>query len=181
MSSIQTEQSLLRHFSRLFCYPDENTAATGGDCYRLLAAGHPGQAEHLRCFNEFVAGKPEQKLEEMFTSTFELQPLCHPYVGYQLCGESGQRTMFMIKLKELYRRHAYPLGHELPDHLSEMLGFIGSTNDLQCRTELVTDALLPALEKLITAIENEEHPYRSLLIALRSWLGEQYQDKGVLS
>jgi nitrate reductase delta subunit len=181
MNRLQTEQSVLRHFSRLFCYPDENTAATGGDCYRLLVAGYPQQAEHLRYFNEFVDGKPAQKLEEIFTSTFELQPLCHPYVGYQLCGESGQRTMFMIKLKELYRHHVYPLGNELPDHLSEMLSFIGSTDDHQCRAELVTDALLPALEKLIAAIENEEHPYRSLLIALNNWLGEQYQDKGVLS
>jgi len=181
MNRLQTEQSVLRHFSRLFCYPDERTVATVDDCYRLLATEHPVQAEHLRYFNEYFGDKPSKKLEETFTATFELQPLCHPYVGYQLCGESGQRTMFMIKLKELYRNNAYSSGQELPDHLSEMLSFISSTDDHQCRTELVTDALLPALEKLIIAIQNEEHPYRRLLIALKNWLGEQYQDKGVLS
>jgi nitrate reductase molybdenum cofactor assembly chaperone NarJ/NarW len=39
-----------------------------------------------------------RRLEELFTATFDLQPVCHPYVGYQLCGESQQRTLFLMQV-----------------------------------------------------------------------------------
>lgn len=177
----EIEDQIFQHFSRLFRYPDAETADIAADCYRLLKRQHPEEAEQLQYFKEFVAGSLPAKVEETFTATFELQPLCHPYVGYQLCGESGQRTMFLIKLKELYRQNGYTLGHELPDHFSEMLGFVATIDDPVCRTELVTDALIPALDKLIVSMENEDHPYRRMLVALRMWLGTEDEEKGVLS
>ncbi len=170
MKSVTSEQKILRHFSRLFRYPDTSLPETASACYRLLLQEDPQAAEQLQRFRTFVEVSAPEKLEETFTATFELQPLCHPYVAYQLCGESQQRTLFLIKLKEVYRQHGYDSGHELPDHFSEMLGFAALTADPVCRAELVSDALLPALGKLVDALDNEEHPYRSMLVALHGWL-----------
>lgn len=181
MTSSQIDQQLFQQFARLFCYPDAETEQRVTNCYELLAHQHPATAEQLHSFKVFVEASAPARLEETFTATFELQPLCHPYVAWQLCGESQQRTLLLMKLNELYRQHDFPAGNELPDHLSEILRFIGTSGDIQCHAELVVDALIPTLNKMIGAIEKEDHPYRSLLVALHSWLYPRYEDKGALS
>lgn len=181
MTSMQTDQQLFQQFSRLFCYPNGETGHTVTHCYELLAQKSPAGAEQLHHFKAFVEDSVPTRLEEMFTATFELQPLCHPYVAWQLCGESQQRTLMLMKLTELYRQHNFPAGNDLPDHLSEILRFIGTSNNAHHHFELVVDAIIPTLDKMIGAIEKEDHPYRSLLVALRSWLGPMYEDKGALS
>lgn len=181
MTNVQTDQQLFQQFSHLFCYPDAETEHRVTSCYELLAQKSPEGAEQLRNFREFIEDSAPARLEETFTATFELQPLCHPYVAWQLCGESQQRTLLLMKLNELYRQHNFSAGNDLPDHLSEVLRFIGTTGDVQCRAELIADAIIPTLDKMIGAIEKEDHPYRSLLVALRSWLCPRCEDKGVLS
>jgi nitrate reductase molybdenum cofactor assembly chaperone NarJ/NarW len=181
MTSMQTDQQLFQQFSRLFCYPDADTEQTVTNCYELLAQKSPVGAEQLRNFKEFIEVSAPARREETFTATFELQPLCHPYVAWQLCGESQQRTLLLMKLNELYRQHEFSAGNDLPDHLSEVLRFIGTSDDVQCHAELVADAIIPTLDKMIAAIEKEDHPYRSLLVALHNWLCPRYEDKGVLS
>ena len=181
MTSMQIDQQLFQQFSRLFCYPDPETEHTVTCCYELLAQKNPAGAEQLRRFKVFVENNLPAHLEETFTATFELQPLCHPYVAWQLCGESQQRTLMLMKLTEIYRQHEFSTSNELPDHLSEVLRFIGTRCDLQHHAELVADAIIPTLDKMIGAIEKEDHPYRSLLVALRSWLRPLYEDKGALS
>ncbi len=51
-----------------------------------------------------------------------------------------------------------------------MLRFIGSIDDPQGNTEIIVDALLPALEKILAGIEAQNHPYRQLLSALQIYL-----------
>jgi nitrate reductase delta subunit len=181
MTSMQTDQQLFEQFSRLFCYPDVQTAQTVTQCHALLAQQSQAGAEQLCRFKAFVEDSEPTRLEETFTATFELQPLCHPYVAWQLCGESQQRTLMLMKLTELYRQHNFSAGNDLPDHLSEVLRFVGTSSDFQYHAELITDAIIPTLNKMIGAIEQEDHPYRSLLVALHSWLGPLYEDKGALS
>jgi nitrate reductase delta subunit len=106
----------------------------------------------------------------VFTATFDLQPVCHPYVGYQLCGESQQRGMFLIQLNQLYRQHGFVAGVELPDHLSTLLRFIGTRAPQECRRELIEDGLLPALAKILQGLDAGDHPYADLLVSLQSFL-----------
>ena len=135
----------------------------------------------MESFTGFLEANDINRIEEAFTGTFDLQSLCHPYVGYQLCGESQQRTMFMIKLQELYKQHEFVSSNELPDHLTEVLRFIGSISDQECRQEIIQDGLLPALEKITLGIESEGHPYVALLNALQSFLSETVTSEECLS
>ncbi len=181
MTSLRSHQDLCRQFATLLSYPGANLLQTTADCVTLLRQNQPAAAQQLQGFADFLADNNRSRIEEVFTSTFDLQPVCHPYVGYQLCGESQQRTMFLMKLQELYRQHDYNPGSELPDHLSEMLGFVGITDDQSCRQELINDGLLPALGKIIQAIESNDHPYKGLLKALQSFLSERSAEKGAHS
>jgi nitrate reductase delta subunit len=172
MSTVTVHQTICRHFAGLLSYPDGATRQTAAACEALLREIRPGAANPLAGFVSFLESHENARVEEIFTATFDLQPACHPYVGYQLCGESQQRTMFLIKLQQIYRQHDFVAGMELPDHLSTMLRFIGTVVDHNCRQEIIADGLLPALEKLLQGLDQAEHPYAELLKALRSFLAE---------
>ena len=170
MSTAAVHQSVCRHFADLLSYPDGNTRQTAVECAELLRSCHPQAADPLISFVNFLDVQQAARVEEIFTATFDLQPACHPYVGYQLCGESQQRTIFLIKLQQIYNQYGFATGSELPDHMSTLLRFIGTVADRDCREELVSDGLLPALEKLLQGVDEGEHPYVELLKALRSFL-----------
>jgi nitrate reductase delta subunit len=171
MLSLASQQELCRGFAALFSYPDASVRQTVAACAARLRALDSAAAEPMDRFAVFLDAQETSRLEELFTSTFDLQPLCHPYVGYLLCGESQQRTLFLIRLRQLYRRHGFQAGAELPDHLATLLRFVGSVADGQCRLEVVRDGLLPALEKLAEGLEAQQ-PYAGLIQAVRHFLTE---------
>jgi nitrate reductase delta subunit len=172
MIELQQHQEICRQFATLLSYPSENVATEAAACSAGLKQISPEASVSLESFNRFLEASDISQIEEAFTGTFDLQSLCHPYVGYQLCGESQQRTMFMIKLRELYQQYGFMSGNELPDHLTEIMRFLGSVADQDCRQEIIQDGILPALEKITQGIESDNHPYVSLLNALQSFLTE---------
>ena len=172
MLELVAHQEICRQFAVLLSYPDDHVAEQTAACLAGMREICPEGAAFLESFQRFVEISDSCRVEEAFTGTFDLQSLCHPYVGYQLCGESQQRTMFMLKLKEIYHQFDFTQGHELPDHLSEVLRFIGSTTDQDCRRVIIQDGLLPALAKITQGIESDGHPYMAMLFALQSFLQE---------
>lgn len=174
-------KNICRHFSALLSYPDPGVQTTTADCKEGLSKACPEAAQQLDGFMTLVELADPARIEELYTSTFDLQPICHPYIGYQLCGESQKRALFLMKLRQIYREQEFVSGNELPDHLSEVLRFIGTTNAPECCRELINDGVLPALEKIIQAIENDDHPYKGLLKALQSFLNESNAENGALS
>lgn len=172
MTRMTNQRDLCGQFAVLLQYPTADLAATVAGCLERLQPTHPEVAARLQPFADFLATSERSRVEEVFTATFELQPTCHPYVGYQLCGESQQRTLFLLELKRLYREHGFTGGEELPDHLGQVLGFLALAEDEAVRTELINDGLRPALDKLLTAFDNPQHPYRALLGAVQVYLEE---------
>ncbi|TYO96686.1 respiratory nitrate reductase chaperone NarJ [Geothermobacter ehrlichii] len=172
MSGLRQHQDLCLQFASLLDYPGPDIAGRSAACVAALRQVSSAAAAALEEFARFVEQGEPNRIEETFIATFELQALCQPYVGYQLCGESQQRTLFMIRLQQLYRQHGFTPGKELPDHLGEMLRFIGSIDDRSCRDEIIADGLLPALEKLVDGGEADAHPYLALLRSLRIFLAE---------
>jgi len=170
MTQIQQNQDLCLRFATLFSYPGQGIAKEAADCLAGLQKFSPEASVSLASFVRFVEDSDVSQIEEAYTGTFDLQSLCHPYVGYQLCGESQQRTMFMIKLRELYTEHGFVPGNELPDHLAEVLRFLGSILDEDCRQEIIRNGLLPALEQITKGVESDNRPYLRLLDSLQNFL-----------
>ncbi len=170
MNGLKQHQELCRQFATMLSYPVENVVAEATACSASLKQISPEASVPLESFINFLEINDISRIEEAFTGTFDLQSLCHPYVGYQLCGESQQRTMFMIKLRELYSEHGFVPGNELPDHLAEVLRFLGSISDEGCRLEIIRNGLLPALEQITKGVESDNHPYMELLDSLQRFL-----------
>jgi nitrate reductase delta subunit len=172
MNDLTTHKELCRNFSDLFSYPNDHVSEHAKQCLLSMKKVDSKAVAPLESFTSFVESNQSSRIEEAFTAAFDLQPVCHPYIGYQLCGESQQRTMFMLKLREIYRQFDFDPGNELPDHITEVLRFVGSINDCSCRDEIIRDGLLPALDKLTQGIEDDGNPYLGLLFSLQSFLAE---------
>ena len=170
MTRTTNQQELYGQFAALFQYPTADLAATVDGCLARLQPTHPEVAARLQPFIDFVTTSERSRVEEVFTATFDLQPACHPYVGFQLCGESQQRTLFLLELKRLYREHGFTGGEDLPDHLGQVLEFLAMAEDEGVRTELINDGLRPALDKLLGGFDDPQHPYGALLKALQVYL-----------
>lgn len=163
------------NFSTLLSYPGPQTKTTAAACLKQLQQTDVDAATAIGGFIDFLEAQDLPQIEELFTSAFDLQAISFPYVGYQLCGESQARTLFLLKLQELYKEQSFSSEGELPDHLSVMLRFIASIDDPTGNAEIISDGLLPALEKIIQGIETSEHPYRQLLCALQIYLTNQVE------
>lgn len=156
----------------LLDYPDRSTVATAESCAPLLRTLNPEANEGFACFLNFLSSHPLAQIEEIYTATFDLQPACYPYVGYQLCGENQKRALFLMRLQQLYRQHDFAIGEELPDHLVTLLHFVASVDNRQCREDLVFDGILPALDKMLSQTEQTDNPYIQLLQVVRLALAQ---------
>ncbi|HKL25709.1 MAG TPA: nitrate reductase molybdenum cofactor assembly chaperone [Desulfuromonadales bacterium] len=172
MHALSLHQDICRQFAALLSYPDERIAARAAACATHLDQFSPAGRKQLEPFLQYVGSSAPTAVEEAFTNSFDLQAACHPYVGYQLCGESQQRTFFMIKLQEIYRDHGFAAASDLPDHFCEVLRFIGAIDAQGARLEIIRDGLLPALEKMTRGIETGDSAYLHLLKALQTFLND---------
>lgn len=173
---------LLARFADVLQYPGPGLARAVGACEALAASASAEAASLLRAFRAFVEQTPLPRLEEVYTATFDLDAACHPYVGYHLFGETYRRSVFLVELRERYRAIGYANGAELPDHVAVLLRFLALTEDEAEAEEIVREALLPALERMLggtdggpeeTGHEPKPPHYRPVLRALYLVLGGQ--------
>jgi nitrate reductase delta subunit len=166
--------SLFDLFASLLEYPSAETMGQAHHGLEQIQAVHPEAAEALEKFVRRLNQLSLEKMRELYTVTFDMQPVCYPYVGYHLFGESYKRGAFMAQLNEAYHTHNYSAGQELPDHLAVTLRFLGL--DATQRTGEFCQALLshgvqPALAKMLKVFSDDsENPYAGLLSALQLFL-----------
>jgi nitrate reductase molybdenum cofactor assembly chaperone NarJ/NarW len=162
-------REIYQSFSTLLSYPAADLAEQA--CTGAHAAScTPQVAETLTSFAAFVCEHGTDRMQELYTAAFDLQPLCAPYVGYQLLGEDARRGRFLMKLQELYRQNGLFPKPEMTDHLSQVLHFLATAPDSDERSALLTDGLRPAMEKMADAFPHGENPYGQLIKALRTCL-----------
>lgn len=162
--------SLLRGFADLLDYPTPQIQEQLVTCLSELRP-YPEAAQALKNFAGGIRNLTLERLKELYTITFDMQPLCYPYIGYHLFGESYKRGAFMAQLNETYHAYDFCPQQELPDHLPVTLRFLGlepARREDEFGQTLIVEGLLPALEKMIQSFNQQtENPYASLLVGLR--------------
>ena len=167
---------LLGLFANILEYPHQDIAQDVRTCEALLNTELPAAAVLLRSFGDFAELTSRGGMEEAYTALFDLDSDLHPYIGYQLFGETYERSALLVGLKQLYRSGGYePNPVELPDRISEMLRFFSVGTNEAVILEIMQEALIPALETLTTDTEQDEtqptpitDPYWQVIEAL--WL-----------
>lgn len=162
-----TNQSRLYDLlARLLSYPGQEYPPAVRACLQLLREQHPECSESFDRFASYVEGAPLEELEELFTRTFDLNPVCCLEVGWQLYGEDYNRGSFMVKTRQQLRAHGVPESIELPDHLANLLPLLGRMEPEEAGP-LCASYILPALEKMQAGLAGKDNPYEEVLHAVR--------------
>ena len=161
-------------FADLLAYPTPSIWQQAETCLAQLRESHPESVPALENFQHGLQQCTLEQMEELYTVVFDMQPVCYPYIGYQLFGESYKRGAFMAQLNEAYHAFGYSADLELPDHLSVILRFLGldSANRLGefCQA-LLSEGVVPAMDKMLRTFDPQsQNPYFGLLMALQSVL-----------
>lgn len=161
-------------FADLLEYPKPATLQESSLCMQQLRDADPNAARFFEAFQSSTEQRTLQQMEELYTRVFDMQPLCYPYVGYHLFGESYKRGAFMAQLNEAYRLCGYLVEQELPDHIAVVLRFLALDKNKrkdEFGHALLCEGLIPALQKMTAALEKHpENPYAELASALQTYL-----------
>ena len=119
----------------------------------------------LRPFYELVLPMGAGEVQELYTRTFDIDPVCTLEVGWHIYGEDYARGAFLVKMRELLREHNILETRELPDHLSHCLMLLARLSGERA-DDFVARFLLPGMKKMFAGFDKKESPYRSLLEAV---------------
>lgn len=149
MTMAAIDRDLCRRFAGLLAYPTPGLVGAAHACASALAPDCPEAARLVRAFAGFVDRTPAGRVEEIYSAVFELDAATPPYVGYHLFGESYKRSTFLLRLRAACRAAGVDPGPELADHVAVVLALLATTGDEELRGELVEDAVVPALERML--------------------------------
>jgi nitrate reductase delta subunit len=164
----------------LLAYPDASYARRLSACRQDLADQHPEASQLLDRFAERIASLSAEEVEELYTHTFDLNPVCSLEVGWHLFGENYSRGEFLVTMRQQLRHTGLPESTELPDHLTHVLPALARMEPRQA-DRFTMKYLLPALEKMLKGLVDKNSPYENVLEALRCVLLSPYGAVPVIS
>ena len=162
---------MYEHLASLVSYPDAGLFRALDGCIQALAPEVPEAAALLEHFRDVARVLGPGALEEAYIQTFEMQAETALYIGHQLFGEDWRRGTFMACLKERYQECGFSSGEELPDHFNVLLRFLEMEQSGPEKEELIGDCIVPALHKVLRAMEGKKTPYGDVVRAVLLCLG----------
>lgn len=171
---IVASKNAYQALSRFLEYPCHGLEKEVDDCKRLLKGLHPQAEKLIHAFWTDVEEKKTTELEELFTRTFDVNPICTLEVGWQLFGEEYQRGEFLVTMRGLIRRLGLEESVELPDHLFHVLCVLGEMEDVEAKNFAKLYAI-PAVEKMLEGYKDQTNPYENVLRAILSVLENNFE------
>ena len=160
-----TEIRVFELMGHLLTYPGADYADCLERCRASLQLGDAEADSLLTGFANEMQRLSLERVQELYTHTFDLNPLCSLEVGWQLYGEEYTRGRFLVVMREQLRQHGIAESSELPDHLTHVLSLLERLEPEEARK--FTEAfLIPAMKKMLAGFKAQDNPYRNLLMAI---------------
>lgn len=137
-------------FADLLRYPGSDYPEKAKKCYAMLQERYPEAALELKPFVDYVTTHSEDEREELYTRTFDVQPICYLDLGYVIFGEDYKRGAFLLHMQEEQLLAGNDCGTDLSDNICNMLTLYTKTNNQALLDELAVKIIIPALEKMIS-------------------------------
>lgn len=170
MQATQTGTAVFAALGRLLEYPGEGFQECLEDALRYARETGPRVAACIEAFWADAARLSAENARELYTRSFDLAPVCVPYVSVHIFGaESLKRAELMTGLKAAYERTGCDCGTELPDHIALVLQF-GPCLEPEEWADLSTLVLAPAVEKMSAALQDANSPWRHVMRAVQQAL-----------
>ncbi len=167
------QRQLLDSLAGLFEYPSWDFAERVAACRALADSRSPGRSEAIADLEDRTRGMSRGEVEEMFTRTFEINPVCALEIGWHIYGEDYARGALLVRLRQELRDRGVPEIRELPDHLTHVLQLMGRL-EKPLADDLAGRYVLPALRKMIEAVKDGDCPYTGLLEMTRDVVDDEF-------
>ncbi|MBI4446647.1 MAG: nitrate reductase molybdenum cofactor assembly chaperone [Acidobacteria bacterium] len=153
----------------LFSYPTATYLQHAEQTARLFSPLKGEIVTLLEEFNRQVQSLSLEKIQELFTATFDLNPVASLEIGWHLHGENYERGRFMVEMREQLRRLGVEEKTELPDHLTHVLPMAGRMPYREVPLFL-DSSVLPGLAKIQAALKEKDNLFEPLLRATEVFL-----------
>jgi nitrate reductase delta subunit len=161
--------------SLLLAYPD----VLGGHeatLRRVSSTVNPRVGAPMARFLDYVRRTPEGDLAAEYVATFDQRKRCCLYLTYYAHGDTRNRGMALLTLKQKYAATGLSLvGGELPDHLAVMLEYAAMVDPPAGRDLLL--AHRAGLELLRLALHDVRSPWAEVLDAVSATLPALHGDQ----
>jgi nitrate reductase delta subunit len=157
----------------LLRYPEVNYNREAEQRCGFLIANIPQLETQLSNFLEQTRSLSGEALEALYTTTFDLNPLCSLEVGWHLFGENYERGEFLVKMRVELRRHGIEESTELSDHLTYALELLDRMEPEEA-SSFATACLFPALDKMVAEMKDKSNPFEDVLLAIERLLVLRY-------
>ena len=125
-------------------------------------------------FANFARGKTVEELQELYVSTFDVNPVCSLYSGVHIFGEDGfRRGMFMARLKQAYLDHKLDNGLEPPDFIPSIFRLASRLEDKKEYNDLLSECILGPLSSILNSLNDKSTPYKSILNSVKKLIETQ--------
>ncbi|MEE9392813.1 MAG: nitrate reductase molybdenum cofactor assembly chaperone [Planctomycetota bacterium] len=156
------EEAAFEGLAVLLEYPETGFQERVPELVATITAFDSSLSKRLAAFADPVVAMSSSDLEELYTRTFDINPLCSLEVGWQVYGETYDRGGFLVNVNMALRDYGIPPSKELADHLPQMLRLFTRSDPKKAR-DLSVGFLKPAIERMLTGFTDESNPYGSLL------------------
>jgi nitrate reductase molybdenum cofactor assembly chaperone len=161
-------------------YPGEDWNSRVERCKQWLAIQDPEAAVPFVGFRRKVRKLPIEKLQELYTQTFDLNPVCTLDIGYHLFGENYKRGELLARLRGTEAPYELGQANQLPDYLPVLLRLLVKLDDAELRHSLIAELLIPALDKMIQALGQTDNPFRDLIEVINLVLKDEVPEAAAL-
>ena len=110
---------------------------------------HPGAAAELKCFLDLLPKENLRMMQELFTRSFDVQAVTTLDIGYVLFGDDYKRGELLSNLNREHLAFGVDCGHELADHLPNVLRLFAKLDDDELVREFVQEIIAPAVHQMI--------------------------------
>lgn len=160
-------QTVLESLAGLLSYPGSKGLQDAGFCCEVLEqelAGllEPATMDGLRRYRTAINILSRTDLEEIYTRTFDLNPVCSLDIGWHLYAENYDRGTFLVDMRNALKEHGIGESAELPDHLPTVLRLLARMEP--ARGAALTEAsVLPAIRKMTAGFSDTRNPYAAVV------------------
>ncbi|MCC7301300.1 MAG: hypothetical protein IT233_01535 [Bacteroidia bacterium] len=137
-------------FADLLRYPGDDYTKRGADCLAMLQERYPEAAKEMLPFLEYMNTHTQDEREELYTKTFDVQPICYLDLGFVIFGEDYKRGAFLLHMQQEQRKAGNDCGTDLSDNISNVLVWYTKTDNQTLAEELAVRILIPGVEKMIS-------------------------------
>jgi nitrate reductase assembly molybdenum cofactor insertion protein NarJ len=138
--------SLLAH---VFDYPVEGYGSRILAVTEKIGSAYPEAEAELELFVKPVSKMTVDEIQELYTRTFDIQPITTLDVGFVMFGDDYKRGELLSNLNREHNSVGNDCGNELADHLPNLLRLIAILGKCELTIELIDMIVAPAIRAMV--------------------------------